>query len=166
MLRRKGFREVHELDWWQSRDLNGVNVHCVPAQHFSARTPFDRNRTLWCGWVVQAAHGNLYFAGDTGYGDFFTKIRDRFSPLRLALLPIGAYEPEWFMGPIHMTPEQAVQARAILGASVAVPIHFGTFSLADDGETDPVERLEKALHGRRDSAHFWVLKEGEGRVIP
>ena len=86
--------------------------------------------------------------------------------MRLALLPIGAYEPEWFMGPVHMTPEQAVEARTLLGASTAMAIHFGTFALADDGETDPAHRLQQALKGRKDAQKFWLLNEGEGRLVP
>ncbi len=165
-LRKIGFSEVTELDWWQSHITRHARLHCVPAQHFSARTPFDRNRTLWCGWVLETAHSNIYFAGDTGFGDFFPALRARFSPIRLALLPIGAFDPEWFMGPVHMAPEQAVEARAILSAAVAVATHFGTFALADDGETAPVDRLQTALLGRDDARQFWVLREGEGRLIP
>lgn len=164
-LRRIGFQEVHELDWWQSAEWKGMRLHCVPAQHFSARTPFDRNRTLWCGWVVEARHGSIYFAGDTGFGEVFAAIRDRFRQIRLALLPIGAYEPEWFMGPVHMTPEQAVEACAILEASSAIAIHFGTFALADDSLAAPVERLKCALQNREDVHKFLVLQEGEGRLI-
>ncbi|MGA7885485.1 MAG: MBL fold metallo-hydrolase [Acidobacteriaceae bacterium] len=166
LVRRCGLPEVHELDWWQATTWRGHGIHCVPAQHFSARTPFDRNRTLWCGWVVEAERGNLYFAGDTGFGNFLQEIDRCFAPIRLALLPIGAYEPEWFMGPVHMTPEQAVDARTIIGANVAIGIHFGTFSLADDGEADPPARLRRALEGREDADRFWTLAEGEGREIP
>lgn len=165
-LRRIGFREVRELDWWQDASWRQTRIHCAPAQHFAARWPWDRNRTLWCGWMVETQGGNIYFAGDTGFCDVFTEIRRRFPNTRLALLPIGAYDPEWFMGPIHMTPEQALEARSILEARVAVAIHFGTFALADDGETAPVERLQQALKGREDAGQFWVLQEGEGRPVP
>ena len=163
-LRRLGFAEVRELDWWQSQPWHCTRVHCVPAQHFSARTPWDRNQTLWCGWVLESESGSIYFAGDTGFCDVFSALRQRFASIRLALLPIGAYEPEWFMGPIHMTPEQAVEAGEILDASTAVGIHFRTFALADDGETAPVERLQQALGGQNES--FWTLSEGEGRMVP
>lgn len=166
LLRSAGFRDIVELDWGQSRPWKHLQIHCVQAQHFAARWPWDRNRTLWCGWVAETPHGNLYFAGDTGFGPFFTGIRDQLAPFRLALLPIGAYEPEWFMGPVHMTPEQAVQARDILLAEIAIGIHFGTFALADDGEKAPVERLTRALAGRSDGDRFWVLSEGEGRLVP
>jgi L-ascorbate metabolism protein UlaG (beta-lactamase superfamily) len=165
-LRRIGFREVNQLDWWQVRAWRDMRIHCVPAQHFSARTPFDRNRTLWCGWAIESEYGNLYFAGDTGFCGVFAAVRSRLSRIRLALLPIGAYEPEWFMGPVHMTPEQAVEAGSILDASVALAIHFGTFALADDGETAPVDRLQRALQKREGSGQFWVLEEGEERLVP
>ena len=165
-LRRLGFTDVHELDWWQAQSWHGVRAHCVPAQHFSARTPWDRNRTLWCGWMLESQSGNIYFAGDTGFCDVFAALRQHFASIRLALLPIGAYEPEWFMGPVHMTPEQAVEARDIMGASSAIAIHFGTFALADDGETAPVERLNQALADREERSQFWVLSEGESRIVP
>jgi L-ascorbate metabolism protein UlaG (beta-lactamase superfamily) len=166
LVRDCGLRDVQELDWWQGTAWRGRDIHCVPAQHFSARTPFDRNRTLWAGWVVEAQRGNIYFAGDTGFGEFFREIGREFAPVRLALLPIGAYEPEWFMGPVHMTPEQAVEARMLVGAEVAIGIHFGTFSLADDGETDPPARLCRALEGRQDADRFRTLAEGEGQEVP
>jgi L-ascorbate metabolism protein UlaG (beta-lactamase superfamily) len=165
-LRRIGFREVHEMDWWQSTKWNGISVYCVPAQHFAARNPFDRNRTLWCGWVLCPDGGNLYFAGDSGFGSFFPEIGERLGPIRLALLPIGAYEPEWFMGPVHMTPEQAVEAHSLVRAQCTIPMHYGTFSLADDGESAPLDRLKKALEGHPGAPRFHVLREGEGRLIP
>ena len=165
-LRRLGFREVYEMDWWQNQCWRQIQIHCVPAQHFAARWPWDRNRTLWCGWILETINGNIYFAGDTGFCDVFAAIHGRFPAIRLALLPIGAYAPEWFMGPIHMTPEEAVLARSILGAGTAVAIHFGTFALADDGETDPTDRLQQALKGREDAGQFWILQEGEGRPVP
>lgn len=165
-LRRIGFTEVHELDWWQQQSWCGFSVHCVPAQHFAARTPFDRNKTLWCGWMLEAAAGNIYFAGDSGFGKLFHAIAERFAPPRLSLLPIGAYEPEWFMGPVHMTPEEALEVHRITRSATSVAIHFGTFSLADDGETAPVERLWRALADEPGDAPFWVLTEGEGRLVP
>lgn len=165
-LRRIGFREIYENDWGQSQSWGPFRVHCVRAQHFASRTPFDRNRTLWCGWVLENASGNIYFAGDTGFGNFFADIRERFGPPRLALLPIGAFSPEWFMGPVHMTPEQAVEVRRILDAATAIGIHYGTFALADDGYADPPLRLRSALEGASDAAQFWLLPEGEGRMVP
>jgi L-ascorbate metabolism protein UlaG (beta-lactamase superfamily) len=165
-VRRCGLPEVCELDWNQFVNWRGHRIHCVRAQHFSGRTPFNRNRTLWCSWLVEAAAGNLYIAGDSGFGDFFAEIGRLYSPIRLALLPIGAYEPEWFMGPVHMTPEQAVEVRDQLGAAYALAIHYGTFALADDAQTDPPDRLRRALAVREDASRFWILPEGEGRDVP
>ncbi len=160
-LRKLGFRQICELDWWQSVAWSGLQMHCTPAQHFSARGPFDRNRTLWCGWMVQSDAGEIYFAGDTGFGGFFEEIAADFRRIRLALLPIGAYEPEWFMGPIHMTPEQALDAHRILRPEVSIATHFGTFALADDSEFAPLERLQAALAATSPATPFSVLREGQ-----
>lgn len=165
-VRRCGLSEVRELDWGQSVSWRGRRLHCVRAQHFSGRMPFGRNRTLWCSWLMEASAGNIYVAGDSGLGDFFAEIGRRFSPIRLALLPIGAFEPEWFMGPVHMTPAQAVEVCAQLGAANAVAIHYGTFALADDAHEDPPARLRRALAGRQDADRFWLLPEGQGRLVP
>ena len=165
LLRKTGFSEIHELDWWHQLEWRGLPIHCTPAQHFASRGPFDRDRTLWCGWGLDSPAGTVYFAGDTGFGQLFHEIAREFPRIRLALLPIGAYAPEWFMGTIHMTPEQAVEAHSILRASMSIATHYGTFSLADDGETEPVDRLRAALHATGGSPAFVVIHEGEGRDI-
>ena len=135
-----------ELDWWQSHaPTAGVTVTAVPAQHFSARTPWDRDRALWCGFVVEAEGKRIYFAGDSGYGAHFGEIGRRFPGIDLALLPIGAYEPRWFMGPVHVDPAQAVQAHRDLGARQSLAMHFGTFQLTDEGIDAPVAELRDAL---------------------
>lgn len=166
LLRRAGFATIHELDWGQSIRWRGKRLDCVRAQHFSARTPFDRDRTLWAGWVIGFDAGAVYFAGDSGFGPFFAEIAREFSPIRLAFLPIGAYKPEWFMGPIHMTPEEALEVHRILAPSVSVAMHYGTFALADDGETEPVERLAAALGANPPETPFLVLEHGVGHSIP
>jgi L-ascorbate metabolism protein UlaG (beta-lactamase superfamily) len=150
-----------ELDWGGSVTAAGVTVHSAPALHFSARGAFDRNRTLWCGYVIETAAGTVYFAGDTGFGGLFEDIRERFGPPRLALLPIGAYEPRWFMSPIHMGPDEAVRAHRILGAATSIAIHHGTFALADDGIDTPRRVLAACNPG--DS--FVVLDNGQSLVI-
>ena len=165
-LRKLGFSEICELDWWQHATWRGLDLHCMPAQHFSARGPFDRNRTLWCGWMLDAAEGAVYFAGDTGYGSLFEEIAADFPRIRLSLLPIGAYKPQSFMGPIHMAPSQTLLAHRILGSAWSVASHFGTFPLADDGEAEPIEALKRAMLTEPPSQPFWVLREGEGRDIP
>ncbi len=163
MVQRLGFRDVHELDWGQAKKWKHMTMHCTRAQHFSARTPFDRNRTLWCGWVAGFAGGDVYFAGDTGYGEWFRELAAAFPALRLALLPIGAYRPEWFMGPIHMTPWEALRVHGILQPQASVGIHYGSFSLADDGETEPVEGLRRAMEEAPPATPFVLLPEGEAR---
>ena len=144
---------VSELDWWEAHEpLLGLRITAVPAQHFSARTPWDRDRALWCGFVVEAEGRSVYFAGDSGYGAHFAEIGRRFPGIDVALLPIGAYEPRWFMGPVHVDPAQAVQAHLDLGARTSVAMHFGTFQLTDEGIDAPVEELRTELD-RRGIAH-------------
>jgi L-ascorbate metabolism protein UlaG (beta-lactamase superfamily) len=113
---------------------------------------------------VRGPAGAIYFAGDTGYSPHFAEIKKRLGPVRLAVLPIGAYKPEWFMSPVHMSPGQAVQASEDLGASTSVAMHFGTFQLGFEGENEAQQALLQALDGKRD--RFWVLGFGEGRTVP
>jgi L-ascorbate metabolism protein UlaG (beta-lactamase superfamily) len=157
MLRSQGIGPVHELDWGESVSLGRGEVHSVPAVHFSGRGIFGRDRTLWCGYVIEAAGGLVYFAGDTAFGGHFALIRDRFGAPRLALLPVGAYEPRWFMSPVHMAPEEAVEAHEILGARTSIAIHHGTFQLGDESVDAPKERLRACAPD--DS--FLVLGNGE-----
>lgn len=164
-LRRKGIPGGVDLGWWQALELApGVRVTAVPAAHFSGRGLFDRDRTLWCGFVVEGPSGRVYFAGDTGWGPHFEEVRRRFGPMRLALLPIGAYRPRWFMRPVHVDPAEAVEAARVLGAGTSVGIHFGTFPQADDGIDEPVVDLEKALAALRASGdeppRFLALENG------
>jgi L-ascorbate metabolism protein UlaG (beta-lactamase superfamily) len=161
LLRSQSIGPVHELDWGESLQLAGTIVHSVPALHFSARGILDRNRTLWCGYAIEVADRVVYFAGDTGFGDHFAQIRERFGAPRVALLPIGAYEPRWFMSPVHMGPEDAVRAHRILGAQTSIAIHHGTFQLADEGLDTPKKRLSDCTAG--DS--FLVLGNGESVTL-
>ena len=148
-----GYRNVVECDWWESIEpAPGLRITFVPAQHFSGRGLFDRDKTLWGGFVVETAKGgSFYFAGDTGWGPHFSEIARRFPGIRLALLPIGAFRPEWFMSPVHIGPDEAVEAHDLLGARTSLVIHYGTFALGSDGMTEPVERLERALSARNPS---------------
>ena len=152
---------VHELDWGQSLSIPGFTVHCVPALHFSSRRIYDRNKTLWCGYVVEWQERIVYFAGDTAFGDHFAQIREEFGSPHLALLPIGAYEPRWFMEPLHMGPDEAVRAHEILGARTSIAIHHGTFQLADDGLDTP-----KTLIARAPRNSFLTLANGEFAELP
>lgn len=163
-LESQGLTNVTELDWWSARELGPITVSSVPNQHFSNRGLCDSDGTLWTAWVFSGKGGRAYFGGDTGYGPHFKLVSERLGPMRLAVLPIGAYEPEWFMAPVHMSPAEAVQAAIDLKASMAVPMHYGTFALADDGEAEPVEELTKAM--QKQPAPFVVLGFGEGRDVP
>jgi L-ascorbate metabolism protein UlaG (beta-lactamase superfamily) len=150
--------DATDLDWWESASLTkDVRVHCVPAQHFSSRGITDRDANLWCGFVFETPRGNIYFAGDTGYGPHFGMIRERFGPMRLALLPIGAFRPEWFMCGVHISPKDAVRAARELQAETAIPMHYFTFHLGDDGQDEPVEVLRRELTA---DVHFEVLQPG------
>jgi L-ascorbate metabolism protein UlaG (beta-lactamase superfamily) len=161
LLRSRNIGPLHELDWGDSLPLAGTTIHSVPAQHFSARGVFDRNRTLWCGYVIEAADRLIYFAGDTAFGSHFARIRERFGSPRLALLPIGAYEPRWVMSPVHMAPDEAVRAHEILGSMTSIAIHHGTFQMADDGIETPRRLL--AACAPRDS--FLVLENGQAVTL-
>jgi L-ascorbate metabolism protein UlaG (beta-lactamase superfamily) len=148
LLRSAGFRQVEEIDWWESASAAPLPITVTPAQHFSARGPFDRNRALWGGFLIEAGGHRILHAGDSGYGPHFCEIAARLGPIDLALLPIGAYEPRWFMKDIHMNPAEAVQAHLDLGARRSVAMHFGTFQLTPEGIEEPVRELGKALRER------------------
>jgi L-ascorbate metabolism protein UlaG (beta-lactamase superfamily) len=161
-LRQKGIENVVEVDWWKESGCGQLHITAVPAQHFSSRGFFDRDATLWCGYVVEGPSGRIYFAGDTGFGPHFEEIGKRFDPLRLALLPIAAYRPRWFMHPVHMAPDEAVAAHGLLRAKQSMAIHFGTFCLGDDGQEEPAAELRRALAGK---GGFVVPEEGRGVVV-
>ncbi|HXT30102.1 MAG TPA: MBL fold metallo-hydrolase [Vicinamibacterales bacterium] len=157
---------IHELDWWQTVQIGGAAITAVPAQHFSARTPWDRNRTLWCGFVVEVDGLTIYFAGDTGYATHFAEAGGRWPRIDLALLPIGAYEPRWFMVYAHMNPEEAVRAHLDLHAGASVGMHFGTFQLTDEAIDEPLRALERARAERSVTADaFRVLGFGETAIV-
>jgi L-ascorbate metabolism protein UlaG (beta-lactamase superfamily) len=163
----RGIIDVTELDWWEAAKVsNELGVTCVPAKHFSGRGLSDGDATLWCGYVIRTSSGNVYFAGDTGMGSHFAEIRTRFKQFRLALLPIGAYLPGWFMHPVHLSPSEAVEVHHLLEPRVSMAMHFGTFALGDDGELEPVLKLRDALNNRDSESCFWVLEHGEGRDVP
>jgi L-ascorbate metabolism protein UlaG (beta-lactamase superfamily) len=166
LVRWSGIRRVEELDWWEHARSTPLPVALTPAHHFSARTPFDRNRALWGGFVVAAGSRRIYFAGDTAYAAFFPEIARRLGPIDLALLPVGAYEPRWFMRGAHMNPAEAVQAHLELGAAASVGMHFGTFRLTTEGIDDPLRDLEEALRQRGvPESRFRTLAFGESLML-
>jgi len=158
-----GFSRVLELDWRETVEVAGLTVTGEEVRHFSSRGLFDRNRSLWMGFSVEGPEaGRWYFAGDTGFGKHFAETGAARGPFRLALLPIGAYGPRWFMGPIHMDPDQAVQAHQALGSQLSVGVHFGTFRLTTEGQDAPLIELAEArrTHGLPDD-RFLALLPGE-----
>ncbi|NDY42447.1 MBL fold metallo-hydrolase [Dissulfurirhabdus thermomarina] len=167
-LRDLGARRVVELDWWEAATLDGLRVTAVPAKHWSKRALLGRNRTLWAGWVVEAPGLRFYFAGDTGYDPaLFREIGRRLGPFDLAAIPIGAYEPRWFMAPYHVTPEEALRIHLDVGARRSVAIHWGTFILTDEPLDEPPRRLARAraAAGLPPGA-FVVLRHGETLRLP
>lgn len=187
----QGISNVRELDWWQQTTVTGLKIDFVPSQHWSARSPFDRFETLWGGWVVQSAGtpaasstassamanpaaGNgaqqavkpfsFFFAGDTGYSKDFADIGARYGGFDLAMLPIGAYEPHWFMHPQHIDPAEAVQIMQDVRAKRAIAIHGGTFELSDEPLDAPPVALAAAVKEAGIAPdRFTVLKHGETR---
>ena len=166
LARSAGIRRVEELDWWQDAKTSPIPITLTPAHHFSARTPWDRNRALWGGFMVVAASARIFFAGDTAYAPFFPDIRQRLGPINLALLPIGAYEPRWFMQVVHMNPAEAVQAHLDLEASESVGMHFGTFPMTTEGIDEPLRALEEARRARNvEPSGFRTLGFGESVAV-
>ena len=161
-----GFADLRELDWWHEVLINGtLKITFVPAQHFSARGLFDRQKSLWGGYLIESHGRRVYFAGDTGYSAHFRDIKTRLGPPDIAMLGIGAYEPRWFMQPMHMNPAEAVRAHRDLGARHSIGMHFGTFQLSAEAIDMPPADLGRALRENDvPECEFVTLHEGETRV--
>ncbi len=151
-----GIKKVEELDWWESvRISDDVTIHLVPARHFSSRSLWDRNKTLWGGFVITGPSGNVFFAGDTASGTHFREIARRFKPVKMAILPISPYRPQQSRDKmsriysfVHMGPAEAVQAHEELGAEISIAAHFQVFQLGADGYHDAVNELPLVLKSR------------------
>jgi L-ascorbate metabolism protein UlaG (beta-lactamase superfamily) len=167
-LEQMGILPAEELDWWEGFDVApGIRLTAVPARHRANRSIHDENHTLWAGYVVEGPSGVMYFAGDTGYGIHYRQIHERFGPVRLALLPIGAFQPRPWITPVHMGPQEALKAHDDLAAGTSVAIHFGTFPLAFDGETEAVDLMRELLAEEKPCPpNVWILDFGEGRDVP
>jgi N-acyl-phosphatidylethanolamine-hydrolysing phospholipase D len=172
-VRMRGARRVVELDWWQRASIGTIELTCTPAQHFSGRGIGDRNRTLWASWSVRAGSRAVYFGGDSAYHPVFASIGTRCGPFDAVFLPIGAYEPRWFMRTVHMNPEEAVRAYLDLTTAqrdglraAMVPIHWGTFKLTDEPLDEPPARVRAAwTKAGLPEAGLWLLRHGETRAV-
>ena len=159
-----GITDVEELDWWDERSVQGLAITCVPAQHFSGRTLWDRNRRLWSGWVIAGRQRRLYFAGDTAYWSGLKEIGERLGPFDVAALPIGAYLPPVIMKASHMSPDEALVALGDVRGRLLVPIHWGTFDLAEEPLGDPPRRLQvEARQLKLGPDRIWLMRHGETR---
>jgi L-ascorbate metabolism protein UlaG (beta-lactamase superfamily) len=166
LVRSAGVRSVTELDWWEEATTPSGPIVLTPARHFSARTPFDRNRALWGGFFIPSGGARIFFAGDTAYANLFAEVRRRLAPIDLALLPIGAYEPRWFMQAVHMDPAEAVRAHLDLGAAESIGMHFGTFQMTAEDIDDPLRSLDEARRRQGVPASaFRTLGFGESRRV-
>jgi L-ascorbate metabolism protein UlaG (beta-lactamase superfamily) len=165
-LARAGAQRVEELQWWESRTIGELKITFVPAQHWSARTPFDINRTLWGGFVYEGPEGVAYHSGDTAYEPLvFEEIARRCPRIDWAMLPIGAYDPEWFLRTQHLDPEDSTRAFALLGARRFVAMHHGTFRLTDEPMDEPLTRCRAAFADIDALDRLWSLDIGETRRL-
>lgn len=158
---RKGYRKVIEANWWDHFQHNDISIHFAPAQHWTRRNMFDMNTSHWGGWIFHTEKETFYFVGDTGYFRGFKEIGKRFD-IDVVFMPIGAYEPEWFMQFSHINPEDAIKAFLELRAKKFVPMHYGAYRLADDVGPEALERLYKEWNRLELPAEqLNVLKIGE-----
>jgi N-acyl-phosphatidylethanolamine-hydrolysing phospholipase D len=165
-LRNEGISRFEEKDWGDSIVFNDLQIICTPAQHFSGRKGFDKNSTLWASWVIKGETASIYYGGDSGYFPGYVEIGEKYGPFDLVMLPIGAYRPRWFMSPVHMDPGEAVKAYIDLKGDVFVPIHWGTFNLADEPLDEPPQLLREEIgKAGLDSSKFRILKHGETQQL-
>lgn len=161
LLRRQGFVEVIELDWWQEHRLGDLTVTALPAVHFSGRGLFDRNRTLWASMAIASPQRKVWFGGDTGYGEVFREIGQRAGPFDLALVGIGAYEPRVIMEASHATPEEAVMIARDIGARAAVGMHWGSIMLTPEDPFEAPGRFRRAaLEQQYGENNAWIMQVG------
>ncbi len=159
-----GITHVVELDWWDEYDFDGLTIASTPSQHFSGHGLFDRFKTLWCSWAVMGQKTRFWYAGDTGYFSQFKTIGEKYGPFDLSAIPIGAYEPRWFMNPMHVTPEQAIFVHQDIQSMQSIGIHWGTFILTDEPVSEPSLLLQQTLHNHHLAPEAFVsFQHGETR---
>ncbi len=160
-IKSMGISSVLELDWWQRNQFQNIEIEAVPANHFSSRGTFDRNTSLWCGFIIRSGKKQIYFVGDTGYGSTFNTIGQKYGAMDLSLIPIGAYKPRWFMSPIHISPQEAVQLHKDVKSKKSIAMHYGTFALADDSPDRAINEFKTARDLESISEdEFLILEEG------
>jgi N-acyl-phosphatidylethanolamine-hydrolysing phospholipase D len=172
-IRGWGAREIVELDWWQQTTIHELRITATPARHFSARRLGDRNKTLWCGFAFELGGKRAFFAGDTAYHDQFRQVGERCGPFDFVMIPIGAYDPRWFMHVVHVDPEEAVQiyqdiiaARPVESHPLMLGIHWGTFRLTDEAMDEPPRRTaERWRLAGLDNDRLWIARFGETRRL-
>ncbi|MFC7735940.1 MBL fold metallo-hydrolase [Roseomonas sp. GCM10028921] len=167
ILARNGIAGAEELDWWGETKVGSATVTYLPAHHFSARGIRDRGRSLWGGFAIRTAVGSILFAGDTAHGGHLAEIGAELGPFSIGMIPIGAYEPRWFMRAVHMNPEEAVRARAETRTRTAIAMHFGTFKLTQEGIDEPARALAEARAGAGlAEGDFIVPRFGQTITLP
>jgi N-acyl-phosphatidylethanolamine-hydrolysing phospholipase D len=166
LLQSEGVKNVQEYDWWDRTQLKDVSFTLTPTQHWSARGVFDQNECLWGGWFIKGSKESIFFAGDTGYSKDFQDIAEKLGPVDWAMIPIGAYEPRWFMKKNHINPDEAVQIHKDLHAKKSIAIHWGTFRLSDEPLYAPADDLKKSLEENKISPEdFILMKHGETKAL-
>ena len=161
-----GVKKVVEMDWWEEHKIGVFTFVCTPTQHFSGRGLFDRNETLWCSWAVIGENKRFWFAGDTGYFSKFKNIGDKYGPFDLSAIPIGAYEPRWFMKPMHVNPDEAVQIHLDVKSKMTIGIHWGTFILTDEPIEEPREKLQESIISRKlIEREFIAINHGQTLIV-
>jgi L-ascorbate metabolism protein UlaG (beta-lactamase superfamily) len=159
-------RTIVELDWWQSHKVGDLEITLVPARHWSMREPWNKNDTLWGGYIIRGPEGAIYHSGDTAWGEHFAEIGARAGTIDWAMLPIGAYSPRWFMGTQHINAEEAGRGFEALGAKNLLAMHWGTFRLTDEAIGEPLERIRTYWSERSlDPSRLWILDVGEARLL-
>ncbi|GAB4421489.1 MAG: MBL fold metallo-hydrolase [Bacteriovoracaceae bacterium] len=160
-LKSEGLKDVTEMDWYERFDFKGMPIDFVPAHHWSGRGLFDRFQMLWGGFVISSLSGPVYFAGDTGHSPLFKELREKYGPMKLSFLPIGAYEPRWFMKAAHVNGEEAFLVHRELESEVSVGMHFGTFQLTDESREGPMQKMQEIISKNPEAKPFIVPEFGK-----